>query len=484
MFEAEKIDAIPVAHARVRVDEKPSPLITALILALGDYFAVYGAYAAAVAIRDLFQGELSRQLYLSLWPLLLLFPLSYYLSGLYQFGVALPEELRRLTYATVINFCVLGAVTFLYKVGVLYSRGVFVIAFGLTLVTVPLSRILLRGVFARMSWWGRAVVVLGAGKTGSLVVKKLLSQPELGLKPVALLDDKVEMHGQLLYGIPIVGPLSLATQFAEGGIRVAVLAIPGVDRFSTLQIIQNYANLFQHLILIPDLFGLSSLWVQTQDLGGILGLEIQQNLLSTEARLIKRAIDLSLIIFFSPIILLIVSVFALLIKLDSPGSAFYKSRRIGQDGKLINILKFRSMVKDADEILKDYLRKNPHLQSEWQTSIKLKDDPRVTRIGQFLRKTSLDELPQVWNVLKGEMSLVGPRPILEEEVNRYEETFEIYTQVKPGITGYWQVMGRNDVPYEERKAMVSYYVRNWSPWLDLVILAKTVWVVLTGKGAY
>jgi lipopolysaccharide/colanic/teichoic acid biosynthesis glycosyltransferase len=142
------------------------------------------------------------------------------------------------------------------------------------------------------------------------------------------------------------------------------------------------------------------------------------------------------------------------------------------------------MVQNADRLLHEYLQQHPELREEWERDQKLRNDPRITRVGRFLRKTSLDEFPQLWNVLLGEMSLVGPRPIVEDEVKRYGSLFALYTKVRPGLTGLWQVSGRNDTTYAERVAMDAYYVRNWSPWLDLYILARTVWVVLFGKGAY
>jgi lipopolysaccharide/colanic/teichoic acid biosynthesis glycosyltransferase len=142
------------------------------------------------------------------------------------------------------------------------------------------------------------------------------------------------------------------------------------------------------------------------------------------------------------------------------------------------------MVQNADQVLEDYFQANPELRQEWRTERKLRYDPRVTRVGHFLRRTSLDELPQLWNVLRGEMSLVGPRPIVGEEIARYADTYKLYTRVLPGLTGLWQVSGRNNISYPERVNLDAYYVRNWSVWLDIYILLRTIWVVLTGDGAY
>ena len=163
---------------------------------------------------------------------------------------------------------------------------------------------------------------------------------------------------------------------------------------------------------------------------------------------------------------------------------FYRQTRIGRGGKPFKVVKFRSMVMNADQALEQYFERYPQLRVDWEKDQKLKSDPRITRIGRFLRQTSLDEMPQLWNVLRGEMSVVGPRPIVQAEVSRYSDKFGLYLQVLPGITGLWQVSGRNNVTYDERVNFDTYYVRNWSVWLDIYILIRTVKVVLAGDGAY
>jgi undecaprenyl-phosphate galactose phosphotransferase len=164
--------------------------------------------------------------------------------------------------------------------------------------------------------------------------------------------------------------------------------------------------------------------------------------------------------------------------------AIFGHVRVGRDGNTFRCLKFRTMVPNADEVLARVLAEDPEAREEWERNFKLKDDPRVTQIGAFLRSTSLDELPQLWNVLKGEMSVVGPRPVIEEELARYGDQLRYYLEARPGITGLWQVSGRNDTGYEDRVALDSWYVRNWSLWYDVVILVRTIAVVLKRKGAY
>lgn len=462
----------------------PSPKRTAVMLLAIDTLAALLSLLLAIWLRYLWDRTLLWEVYLPLWPAVALFPLVYALAGLYGVGIAPPEELRRLSYATSLVFIVLGSATFMYKAGADYSRGAFVFAWGLALVLVPLGRALAREVFARRPWWGAAVVVLGAGKTGEAVVRALCKGPGLGLKPVALLDDDRAKQGREVEGVPVVGGIERAREFAQRGVRYAIVAMPGVGRERLLELLERHGGDFPHLILIPDLFGLSSLWVTSCDLGGVLGLEVRRRLLLPGPRFVKRAIDVIVAsvggLLISPLLLVI----ALLIKLDSPGPVLYGDARIGQGGRWFKAWKFRTMVKNPDGVLKEHLEKHPELREEWERDQKLRNDPRVTRLGRLLRKSSLDELPQLWNVLRGEMSLVGPRPIMPDEVRKYGEKFALYAKVKSGITGLWQVSGRNDTSYEERMVLAAYYVLNWSFWLDLYILARTVWVVLFGKGAY
>ncbi len=215
-----------------------------------------------------------------------------------------------------------------------------------------------------------------------------------------------------------------------------------------------------------------------------LALYVKNKLLHEGERNIKALFDkilsISLFILFLPLLLLLY----LIVYISSNGDPIYKQRRVGKDNKTFNIYKFRTMKKNADEMLEEILENNPELKAEWEKEFKLHDDPRITRIGKFLRRTSLDELPQLFNVFQGKMSLVGPRPIIEDEIKKYGEYFSYFTAVKPGITGLWQVSGRNDISYEERVRLDVWYVRNWSMELDIMILVKTAAIVLMRKGSY
>jgi len=212
--------------------------------------------------------------------------------------------------------------------------------------------------------------------------------------------------------------------------------------------------------------------------------EVRRGLLSAESGRIKRLFDLLIGFVLFTLSLPIGALIALAIWIESGRPVFFAHTRIGQGGRRFRLLKFRSMVVNGDEVLQRHLEQRPELAIEWLRSHKLKDDPRVTRVGRFLRRRSLDELPQFWNVLAGDMSLVGPRPIVQEEEAKYGQAFRLYSLVKPGLTGLWQVSGRNDTSYRHRVSLDSQYVREWTPWLDLRILLRTVRVVLGGHGAY
>jgi Undecaprenyl-phosphate galactose phosphotransferase WbaP len=230
--------------------------------------------------------------------------------------------------------------------------------------------------------------------------------------------------------------------------------------------------------------GLLWSWMRARDCGGVVGLEVRRELLRRGSRLTKRAMDFVLAAGGGALVLPWVAIVALIVRLTSRGPAFYGHGRIGEGGRMFRAWKFRTMVENADEILEHCLEADPGLRAEWMANHKLRDDPRVTKIGKLLRQTSLDELPQIWNVIRGEMSLVGPRPIVRHEAGKYGEEFDTYRRVRPGITGLWQVSGRSETTYAERVAMDVHYVRNWSVWLDVYLLAKTVGVVLRKRGAY
>lgn len=445
------------------------PWVCAGILAAGDVAAI--AVSAAVSILGWrhFTDLLSPDFYLRLWPVLLLFPAAYAISGLYPgFGRSPVEELRKLSAATSMVYGALAVTVFLLKSAPAYSRAVFLLAWVQTLVLLPLVRAMVRTACAREAWWGYPVAIVAEARGVWRIVETLHKRPELGLKPVAIFNDPER-------AVPLA---------QRARVRHVILDMAGMPRHVALSFFHHCSDLFPNVIVIPDLAGLSSLWVEARDLSGMLGLEVHQSLLRPGSRIVKRAMDVALTVAGAMVALPLAGLIAAAIKLNSPGPVFYGQRRHGRGGRVFIAWKFRSMVANASQALEEHLKSNPELRREWVETQKLREDPRITRVGRWLRRTSLDELPQLWNVLTGEMSLVGPRPIIAEEIPRYGGDFALYKKVTPGLTGMWQVSGRNLLPYEERIGFDLYYVRNWSIWLDVHILARTVRAVLRGEGAY
>jgi Undecaprenyl-phosphate galactose phosphotransferase WbaP len=409
----------------------------------------------------------------------------YALAGLYS-GVSLspPEELRRATLSSTLVFTLLAAATVSLRGADNYFTWTLFLAIGLSVALLPLSRAVVRQLCANESWWGSPAVIFGAGQPSRSVVRALLADPGLGLKPIAVVDDEGEDLATI-YGVPVMSGFDLANALAgPKRFAYAIVTTPGVPNSDFLSTVERYGLAFSHILVIPDLSELSNLWVNTRSVGGMLGLEVCQQAFVPEGQWPKRLLDLALTIFGSIFVLPLIGLIAFWIKWDSRGPVFYCQRRIGQSGKEFRAWKFRSMAQNADQLLHECLADNPTLREEWERNHKLRNDPRITLVGRFLRRTSLDELPQLWNVLKGDMSLVGPRPIVEAEVLRYGANFDLYTKVKSGLTGLWQVSGRNDTSYEERVRLDTFYVRNWSVWLDLCILFRTIGTVLLRKGAY
>jgi Undecaprenyl-phosphate galactose phosphotransferase WbaP len=275
-----------------------------------------------------------------------------------------------------------------------------------------------------------------------------------------------------------VGPLWQAAEVGrQWRVTHALVALPNLSRQELLELVDRAGSAFSHLIVIPDLFGMASLWVTAVDFGGVLGLEVRQNLLSPLNRCLKRSMDLAL-----PV----VAAAMLWIRRASPGPAFFRQDRGGAGGGVVRVWKLRTMYANADELLRRHLEREPAAREEWRRFFKLRRDPRlIPGIGPLLRRTSLDELPQLWNVLKGEMSLVGPRPFPAYHLDQFDTKFRaLRARVLPGLTGLWQVSARSDGDLEVQRALDTYYIRNWSPWLDLYILARTVRAVVGRRGAY
>ena len=330
------------------------------------------------------------------------------------------------------------------------------------------------------------VILIGAGKTAEKALR--FYEQDLGYRydVLGLLEDfpqKSPVAGKY----PVLGGMWDAGRIVqETGVKTVVITAPGLAKEQLQKLISQVQPHVRNISFVPDLLGTQMMGAEVNVFftEAMLMLKIKNQLARRRNRVIKRAFDLLFTICGGLCILPFLLVIAVMVAVDNKGNVIFAHRRIGRGGKEFKCYKFQTMIPNAQEALEKYLAENPEARKEWEESFKLTDDPRVTKLGSILRKTSLDEMPQLWNVIKGDMSLVGPRPIVAKEIERYGEYFREYAMVPPGITGMWQASGRSDTTYEERVEMDTWYVRNWSVWIDLMYLFKTVKIVFTGKGAY
>jgi Undecaprenyl-phosphate galactose phosphotransferase WbaP len=331
---------------------------------------------------------------------------------------------------------------------------------------------------------GIPAVIYGSGSTGQLVVDCLLGSIRTVYVPVLILDNEPEGVDEYR-NIPIIHDTSVGPEIVSRyKIRMAMAAMPNLDNQSLKHLMNTSVSAFRYSVYIPDFVSATNIWMSVRDFGGVLGLATSNKLKMVWNLWIKRFMDITVVILGGILILPFLLVIALLVKLGSPGPVLYRHRRLGTNGKHFTAYKFRSMVMDSEERLKKLFESDPEIKKEWDRNHKLQNDPRVTAIGRFLRRTSIDEFPQLLNILKGEMSLVGPRPIVDAEVSKYGEDFNWIFSVKPGLTGMWQVSGRSETDYAARVLYDTYYLQSWSVWLDIWILFMTFSAVVRGKGAY
>lgn len=397
------------------------------------------------------------------------------------FWFELKEILRTLVIFAVIEIAVMSFANWYF------SRYIWCFTWFFVLCLVPSFRMLTKKVLDFFGLWRRETVIIGSGTNAIEAWKAIDSEKNLGFGVISFISHaNGDSPTNDINGIPVreLSPKKLINQYDKRTqFIVALESHESSLRNDWLRLFM--INGYRYVSVIPTLRGMP---LDSTDMSFIFSHEVMifrvhQNLAKISSRIIKRVFDiigsLSIILISSPLLLYI----AFKVKKDN-GPAIYGHERIGKGGRSFKCLKFRSMVTNSKEVLEELLRSNPEARKEWNETFKLKEDPRITNIGKFLRKTSLDELPQLFNVLKGEMSLVGPRPIITAELERYSDEVDYYLLSKPGMTGLWQVSGRSDVDYETRVYLDAWYVKNWSMWNDIAILFKTIGVVLKKDGAY
>ncbi|MGV6987519.1 undecaprenyl-phosphate galactose phosphotransferase WbaP [Testudinibacter sp. P80/BLE/0925] len=350
-------------------------------------------------------------------------------------------------------------------------------------ICFPFARFLCKKILRYLGTWDMACVIIGNAENARNAYRAISSEVSLGYKIKAFIDP--------------IGRIPVTVE--KGGYITEEQFFSHLEHYQKIFIaLENHQNDmmeywmrklsrtgFRNISIVPPLHGIPLYGAEVSHFFGYeaIVLRIHNNLAKRSSRIIKRTFDIIASFFLLLIASPLFGYLFLKIRQDG-GCATYSQIRIGRNGKPFHCYKFRTMVMNSSAILQELLASDQTAREEWAKSFKLKNDPRITNVGQFLRKTSLDELPQLWNVLKGEMSLVGPRPVIRQELKFYKDDVSYYYMVRPGMSGLWQVSGRSDTDYNTRVYLDAWYVKNWSLWNDIAILAKTANVVVRGKGAY
>ncbi|MDR2521818.1 MAG: exopolysaccharide biosynthesis polyprenyl glycosylphosphotransferase, partial [Spirochaetaceae bacterium] len=430
--------------------------------------------------------------FITYWVYLPVFIVVFYASKLYP-GIMLPpaDEVRRVSLCCA---CLFAGIALSIEVETDDRTALalaLLLAIPFAVIVIPLAREIARHVFSRFSWWGVGTIVYSSGAEGRTVIDRLLEHPELGYRPMLIVDTggmcKDGGAQEAYRGIPCAPPTEATHEFIKRhGYKTAIIVESRTIDINESALANFIMTHYRYTILIPHT-KMTTVVVAVRDLGGILGFASTHNLTKRGNLLIKRGMDIAVCLIFSPLIVAVSLVAGVLVKLSSPGPVFYGQKRIGRGGKLFTAWKFRTMVVDAEKKLNEILEKNPEMKAQWEQKQKIDNDPRVTAIGKFLRRTSIDEVPQLWNIFLGEMSLAGPRPHPADE---FENRFSVYKNkihymlsVTPGLSGLWQISGRSETSYEDRIMLDTYYIENWSIWLDVWILLKTAGAVAGKKGA-
>jgi undecaprenyl-phosphate galactose phosphotransferase len=479
---------LPKLNLAARLGRSLAPLILVAI----DYLAVVLALVLSDGVRQIIMKYFLEVGPFTLNPVFFFFtiPLVYLGFISYEklytkrmpFWQCTEKFLKISTYSSV----VLIGLLFFSGWSASFSRLFLVSNWLISFVVLVVFRYIGKRLMVRSGLWRKPVLFLGSSTTAELIQAAFEEEPNMGYQIAGVIDDHPARGRDARF--PVHQNMNdVESMLKSSDIQDVMIAADGIKREQLIDLVNRIQPLVKSLVVIPDLIGvpMSNMEVNTLLNQKVILLNTKNNLTNAWNILWKRLFDLVagtlIAILATPLILLI----ALWIRLDSKGPAFYNAKRIGKNGREFICYKFRTMHVNGDALLDEYFDRNPEAREEWERFAKLKTaDPRVTRAGRFLRRFSLDELPQVYNVLLGNMSLVGPRPYLPREKEKMGYYYDTIIETVPGITGLWQTGGRNDVEFEGRLGMDSWYVRNWSFWLDVILLLKTVKVVLGKRGAY
>lgn len=451
----------------------------AAALLTSDYLAV----AVAVAAGEILVPSSSWS-----WPetafalFAALVPLHAYL-GLYGCWGSCPIERLRLRALSTLGLCaaafvVLSAWNSPRDVAAILLTG------GLLFILGYYLEGLARAALMRAGLWGSPTVLIGSPEKCIQMGKTLLDHPKLGLRPVGIITDQPEHSSWPDTPVPILCSITEAHRLT-GLAEVALVAASDLTESDTTEALRLSRLPFAHVIVTESNGGIPNLGLRTRNLGAAAGLELRFDLFRPANLAFKRVIDLAIALPIAIATAPLVAILALAIKFADPGPAFYRQRRVGRDGSVLEVLKLRTMYRDAEARLREHLQNDPVAAAEWARFFKLSADPRILPgIGHFLRRSSLDELPQLWNILRGDMSVVGPRPFPDYHMNGFDPDFQaLRVSVPPGLTGLWQVSSRSSGDLDVQREQDLFYIRNWSIWLDLYILIETIPAVVLARGA-
>lgn len=418
------------------------------------------------------------------WPVYLmtavLWPVVLYLASVYSMRLhinhQLSNQIRLLLLGVGLALLVLaGALYFSYR----QVPRRLILYFGfIDFLLLTLVR-LIAHIFRRNGHTPR-LLIAGAGKVGGEIAQQVQRHDD-SWHLVGFLDDDPSKIGSQIAGAPVLNALDALEEVIESeNVDEVIFALPLCAHERLMRLVLALEKLPVEVSVVPDYFDLAFFRTRMEELLGFPVIRLRASAIEGNARAAKRLLDLAITIPLLMVCLPLLPIVALAIRLDSPGPALFKQKRVGENCQPLTVWKLRTMVKNADDLLSQVVQETP----DGQVIHKRPNDPRVTRVGRFLRRFSLDELPQLWNVLKGEMSFVGPRPELPWLVEQYEGWQRKRFAVPPGITGWWQISGRSDRPMHLHVEDDLYYIHNYSIWLDLRILWRSIGVLLSGKGAY
>jgi|Deesub1362A_J573_1020465.scaffolds.fasta_scaffold00690_5 undecaprenyl-phosphate galactose phosphotransferase len=405
---------------------------------------------------------------------------------LYTKRFAFWEETKHLIKGITLSFILIMMIVFVSRRYTQYSRAVIILAWSLSLIIFPISRVIIKNLLVKFNLWKKKIVILGTNGIAKLVAEEIDRNKTIGYEVVGFLSERRKNLGKKIRGIKIIGEINELEKITKNlGIKDIIIAIPNISQNRLIKLIESCERNVETIRMIPHIGNIFSMGIEIENFGDILALSVPRNLVKPWNIVIKNLFEFILVFVFFIILIPLFLIISIAIKLDSSGPVLFVQERLGEKGRIFKCFKFRSMYINSDEILEKWLEKNPKARKEWEKYQKIKSkDPRITKIGKLIRKYSLDELPQIINFLKRDMNLVGPRPYLPREKEKIGKSYQIISKVKPGITGLWQVRGRNLLTFRERILLDEYYIRNWSLWLDIIILLKTIKVFITKEGAY